>query len=398
MRLFPALILLAACAGSDARVALNTPVIDTLPGGVVRVTNPGPTAWADTNGWKLVLEREIVPEEGTEGEVGSPRLVVADEGGTIYWLMQSPAVIKAYAPDGTWLRNIGREGDGPGEFRDGMFGISQGKLFIQDPNNTRLTVFDTTGTFVGSYPSQCCWWTSNFPVFQDGTIGIMGPPPPSQSEAAGALYLTRLDGTVIDTVIVPRTRDNPSDRWTVTLTNGGNVSRMVMGIPLQPYDLVRYRPDGTAIRGLTGAYVLAQVGLHGDTIRVFTAPAASIPVTDIQRDSIYDAVIDGMNEQWRESLRRETSVNDIPRTWPVWGEVATDPTGHTWVSRPNPAGGLGLIDVFSAEGVLLGTVPSPAKGIVGGYWTSSRVYLSGETDEGFPKVSVFRIERGEDGK
>src|SRR5690606_3453632 len=104
----------------------------------------------------------------------------------------------------TWLRNIGREGDGPGEFRNGMFGIAGDKLFVQDPNNTRLTVFDTAGTFLQSAPSQCCYWTNNFPTFSDGTIGIMGSAPAGAEDQGGAMYVTQLDGTVVDTIIFPR--------------------------------------------------------------------------------------------------------------------------------------------------------------------------------------------------
>ncbi|MDZ4258789.1 MAG: hypothetical protein U0974_08020 [Gemmatimonadales bacterium] len=390
------LLLLAACGGADAGTALSTPVIDTLPGGIVRVTNPGPTAWADTNGWRIVLEREIVPEEGSEGEVGNPSGLVADEDGTIYWLMRSPSVIKAYAPDGAWLRNIGREGDGPGEFRDGMFAIVGDKLVLQDPNNTRMTVFETSGRFLASMPSQCCYWTSNLPVFDDGTLGISGAPPTGQSDAGGALYLTRIDGTVTDTVVFPRVPDNPDGYWTLTLTsNGGkNVSRMMMGIPLRPNAVSRYRSDRTVLRGHSASYAFAITGLDGtDTVRVFTASAPTVPVTDAERDSIYEATISGMNEQWREGLRDATSVSDIPTAWPLWGGIAIDPTGHIWVSRPNPAGGIGLLDVFTAEGVLLGTILPPVAGLTGGYWTRDRIYLNGETEEGLPKIAVYRIER-----
>lgn len=395
------LLLLAACGGADAGTALSTPVIDTLPGGIVRVTNPGPTAWADTNGWRIVLEREIVPEEESEGEVGNPGTLVAGEDGTIYWLMRSPSVIKAYAPDGTWLRNIGREGDGPGEFRDGMFAIVGDKLVLQDPNNTRMTVFETSGRFLASTPSQCCYWTGHLPVFDDGTIGITGPPPADQSDVGGALYLTMPDGRVIDTVVSRRSIQEPKGLWSVTMTsNGGkNVSRMMMGIPLQPYETTEYRGDRTVLRGHSAAYAFAITGLDGmDTVRVFTATAPTVPITSAQRDSIYEATINEMDEQWRDAVRAASSAGDIPMTWPLWGGIAIDPTGHIWISRPNPAGGIGLLDVFTAEGVLLGTILPPVAGLTGGYWTRDRIYLNGETEEGLPKISVYRIERGERGK
>ncbi|MBP9897908.1 MAG: hypothetical protein KBF28_06030, partial [Gemmatimonadales bacterium] len=65
--------LLAGCSLAAKDSALATAEIDTLPGGIIQVTNSGPTKWADTSGWRLVLEREIVPEEGSPGEIGNPR-------------------------------------------------------------------------------------------------------------------------------------------------------------------------------------------------------------------------------------------------------------------------------------------------------------------------------------
>jgi hypothetical protein len=318
---------------------------------------------------------------------------VASEGGTIYWLMRSPSVIKAYAADGNWLRNIGREGDGPGEFRDGMFGIAGDKLFIQDPNNTRLTVFDTSGSFLQSAPSQCCYWTNNFPIFGDGTVGIMGPAPANDNGQGGALYVTRLDGTVVDTIVFPPSEPNPAGYWTVTMTRGNNTSRMMMSIPLQPSDYTRYRNDRTVVRGNTAAYTLALTDLQGDTTRVFTAPATQVAITVAQRDSIYGDVVENMSEQWRDAVKATAKPADIPTTWPLWTSVASDPTGHVWVARPNPAGGPNLLDVFTPAGVLLGSVAAPANDVMNGYWTRDRLYVRGETDEGYPKISVYRIER-----
>ena len=57
------LALLSACSAASGK-ALNEPVTDTLPGNIVRVENTGPTEWADTSGWKLVLDQTIQPPEG----------------------------------------------------------------------------------------------------------------------------------------------------------------------------------------------------------------------------------------------------------------------------------------------------------------------------------------------
>jgi hypothetical protein len=382
-------IAFSACTSADARTGLHTPVIDTLPGGIVRVTNPGPTAWADTSGWRLVLEREIIPDEGSPGEIGNPRTLAAGDDGTIYLLQQAPVTIKVYAPDGTWLRNIGREGDGPGEFRDGMFGLVRDTLFVQDPNNSRFTTFTTAGQFVASTPSQCCWWTSRFPIFEDGTIGIIGAGPQGEG---GAYYVTRLDGTVVDTIPFPNQPMDPEGTWTITRKSGNSTSMMGMNIPLRPSTESAWFPTPQKVTGRTSAYSLAIVGLEDDTLRLFTAPSTTVSITEVQRDSIFEAEVTKVGKDWEQAVREIAKPSQIPTTWPTWSNVAVDRASRIWVGRPGDKGAVTTLDVFTVDGVLLGSVPAVDPGILRGTWTRDRVYLRDETDEGLPRIRVFRID------
>lgn len=386
---------LAGCSLSAKDTALATATIDTLPGGIVQVTNSGPTRWADTSGWRLVLEREIIPEEGSPGEIGNPRTVVAGEDGTIYLLQTAPVMIKAYGPDGQWLRNIGREGDGPGEFRDGMFGISRDTLFVQDPNNTRFTTFTTTGTFITAKPSQCCWWTSRFPTFVDGTVGIIGQLPDTTKAGnggGGAFYLTRMDGSVVDTIKFRNEPPDPNDNWVITQKQGNSTSMMSMGIPLRPSRESAWLPDRLKVSGRTEDYTLWITTAKDDTVRRFSAPAPEITITEAQRDSIFEAEVAGVGKQWEKAVREIAKPSQLPTTWPKWSGVAVDRASRIWVARPGAKGAASILDVFTPEGVLLGSVPAPDPKILEGFWTSSRVYLRDETPEGLPRVRVFRID------
>ncbi len=60
---------------------------------------------------------------------------VADDAGNVYLLDMQLAEVQVYSPEGEWLKNLSREGDGPGEVRrprrllfmpDGTLGIMQG--------------------------------------------------------------------------------------------------------------------------------------------------------------------------------------------------------------------------------------------------------------------------------
>src|SRR5690606_23612973 len=123
-------------------------------------------------------------------------------------------------------------------FHRGMLGIVGDTLYVQDPRNTRLTTFLTDGTFLATHASQCCWFTSQLPVLADGRVMIMGPPPPSAGEGArGAYYLTRMDGVVTDTIMMPADRaEEEGDYWRVERRSGDNHSISVINIPMRPTD------------------------------------------------------------------------------------------------------------------------------------------------------------------
>jgi hypothetical protein len=384
-----AALVVAACATGESQSSLNPPTFDTLPGGIVQVTNSGPTAWADTSGWRLVLEREIIPDEGSPGEIGNPRALAAGDDGTIYLLQQAPVTIKVYGPDGTWLRDIGRDGDGPGEFRDGMFGVVRDTLFVQDPNNSRFTTFTAAGAFVAATPSQCCWWTSRFPIFEDGTVGIIGSLPEGQG---GAYFVTRMDGTVVDTIPLPGEAATPDEMWKVTRKSGNNTSVMGMNIPLKPTTQMAWFPIRRRVGGRTSEYALAVIHGTDDTLRRFTAPPRTITISEAERDSIFEQEIERLSEEWREAFREVATKSQIPTTWPAWSGVAVDRASRIWVGRPGARGAVTTLDVFTPDGILLGSVPAPDPNILNGYWTASRIYLRDETEEGLPRIRVFRID------
>jgi hypothetical protein len=384
------LALLAACARADAREGLSEPAFDTLAGGVVQVTNTGPTAWADTNGWKLVEERVIQPAEGSPGELSHVSGLAADAAGNVYVMQEQPVRISVFGPDGGYLRDIGREGDGPGEFRFGMLGIVGDTLFVQDPNNTRLTTFLTDGTFLASHHSQCCWFTSSLTVLTDGRALILGPP--QGGDGRGAWYFTRMDGTVTDTLMMPAERpEEAADFWRVTRRSGQSVSMRTVSIPMRPGDQAEIRPDGQVIRGRTDSYRLVIGDTFEDSSRIILGTAPTLTVTDAQRDSAYRATLDAQRDDWRDAFAEIAKLGDIPGTWPTWTAMTVDRDNNTWVALPGDRGEYSRMQVFNPEGVLLGDVPAVGAGIFNGFWTRTHVYVGTEDDSGLPMIRVYRI-------
>jgi hypothetical protein len=333
------------------------------------------------------------PPEGSPGALVNPRAVVAGADGSVYVLDRKPTVIKAFDALGDFQRTIGGEGEGPGEFRGGMFGIARDTLFLQEPGAMRLHTFTTSGRFLGAPATHCCLSTPRLPVFTDGTIGIIGPLT-TGSAASGryAFFATRLDGAIQDT-IVSLPDDTPAPAaWSIRQQNGSSVLTLSATVPLHPVMVAAWLPDRRRVVGRTDQSTLSLIGPRGDTLRRFTLPPRRVEVTDRQRDSLFDAAITSVQPQWREAMRAAADKAMIPSTWPLWSGVAVDADSRIWVARPGSAGASSTLDVFSNEGVYLGAVAPPASGVLDGFWTTSHLYLRDESASGLPRIRIFRFE------
>jgi hypothetical protein len=80
--------------------------------------------------------------------------VTTDKAGNIYLLDSQLNEVKVFAPDGSYLRTIGREGEGPGEFRrpQDMFFLPDGNLGVVQLAPGRIVMLTPDGDPVGDFP------------------------------------------------------------------------------------------------------------------------------------------------------------------------------------------------------------------------------------------------------
>jgi len=387
----PALLLLAACGSGTAKTALSIPVIDTLAGGIVHVKNNGPTAWADTSGWRWVSVATINPAEGTPGELGQIGAMAIGDDGTVYALQMKPATIKVFSPDGTFLRDIGKEGDGPGELRYGFLGIRGDTLVLQDSNNSRLTLFLTDGTFLKTVPSPCCYSWPRLTVDSAGRAWLPGP----GTGDKGAWYLVRMDGTTADTLLMQPLDDfRKAKTWTVTTKRGGNTMSMMMLAPMQPSTTFEPRIDGMIVSGHSSSYRFAVLRGATDTVRIFEASAPTLPISDAMRDTLFEKATNNSDEATRKALRESAKKDDIPHTWLPWTHMSLDRAGRLWVTLPGDAGEITRMQVFDRNGYLLGDVPPPHRKMLfdTSAWGRDRIAFLDEDDDGRPVIRTFRLQ------
>ncbi len=138
--------------------------------------------------------------------------------GDLYVIDTSTQEVRVFAGDsGTWLRSFGGRGEGPGELRDaaGMTWDAVGRLWVNDPGQSRFTGFAADGSVLSTHlrvvrGNFFPWQGRILPEYGmvDWDVDLVRP---SRGGAATATVLTALalgpDMTRLDTLdqlIIPR--------------------------------------------------------------------------------------------------------------------------------------------------------------------------------------------------
>ncbi|HEV8355449.1 MAG TPA: 6-bladed beta-propeller [Gemmatimonadales bacterium] len=388
-------LLFAGCGGARA-TTLSRAVTDTLPGGIVRVMSAGPTAWTDSTGARLVEEGRFQGQDGTPAELGDPMSVAVDDAGRIYVADRKPASIKVFAPDGKLVRVIGREGEGPGEFRVGFISIRGAHLVLHDPMLARTSVWDTSGTFLRSWHSSCCYWT-DIQLDRQNRIYVpsMSQRKPGDAPRGTPFVRWTLEGVAVDTLWVPRRAEQKS--WTVSRKQGSKVqSMMSTGIPFLPELTYTLHPDGGLVYGWNGAYELVRSTTGHDSARVFGRTWAPDPVSDERRKGEVEAMVKQSADNYGEdAVRAAFQLADVPKTLPAYMNLHVDESGRVWVRRyPVADSTRTSYDVFDSTGAYLGPVSAWLTVFRWGRqaWTRDGFVTVGEDEEGRPTLVRMRLE------
>ena len=389
---------LTACAGAEAS-NLDVAVVDSLPGGIPRVTSAGPTAWTDSSGARLVEIGRFSGVDGEPSEIGQPQSLAVDDAGRIYVMDTKPAVVKVYTPEGQLIRTIGHEGEGPGEFRIGFIASRGPHFVLHDPRLNRTTLFDTAGTLVRSWRTSCCYW-SDIQIDTAGLIYVPSMVATDQGEKPRGRAFVRwtIEGTAIDTIWMP-IRDE-GKFWTVTVkgADGKMQSSMSTGIPLMPSLVGTLHPEGGMVYGWGGEYSLVRSMTGADSVRVIARTWTPEAIDDARRRNEVETMVKQAAESYGEAnVRSAFRLEDVPGTLPSIRSLWVDPLGRYWVRRYTVDDSV-VFDLFDAGGAYLGPVRSPVKLTEWGMqvWTRDGVVALIEDEDGRPTVVRLKLELGRD--
>ncbi len=369
--------------------------IDTLQSGTIVVRNGTEGLWSPGEAWRAVEVVRIGSEEAADPVVlfGDVWDVTLDGLGRIYVLDRQPKEVRVFDRAGRHVRTLGREGGGPGEFRNpiGLDWGPEGKLWVVDVGNARYTVFDTAGNYLDSHRREIGGWGYPWGGSFDATGHLYEPsyyrdPTTGDSKRAYIRHSVS-DGVVArDTFDLPHYEASESD-YRIEVEGGITV----VSIPFAPQ--LRWRFDGSdgLWFGVTDVYRLYHRGLGGDTIRLVEKRADPIPVEEGDRDAVRERFA-RFGEQATNAI-----IARMPEVKPAFETFVIDRPGYLWVIQTSATQQDRSVrdvtfDIFDPEGRYLGAVAVDV-----GRYPPPRIigdHLVGVVRDEFdtPFVVLYRIE------
>jgi hypothetical protein len=346
------LVALSGCGGhSDAAARQVTATVDTV-NGVVTVRNADQPACPST--------AEATPDLSIGAMLGDPDYefvrvwdVEAGGDGSIYVADSGRKQVMVYDASGRFRRAIGREGDGPGEFRlPAQLGWSEGHLTVLDRSHQRLNFFTPEGdlvrdTALAGLPglARLEWPAPGHLLLQLGPL--WSSPAIPGFYGVGRIVHLRLSGDG-----EARTLLEWSDS-AATVHLGEPGLSLVAQVPYGAQAAWDQDGRGTFYFSAGSEYRILAYDTAGVLRRDITRAHRTVPVTAAERDSVLNALT--------HYDRRLLAQLRIPATKPPVRALKVDDRGRVWVWTATPPDVPDQRwEVFDREGIFRFAVRVPA--------------------------------------
>ena len=344
----------------------------TTEGNVTTVVNDSGSVWGGTA--RLVEEASIGVEAGAdEYMLGQISSVYATDD-RIYVVDSQVPAVRVYDHEGSFVRNLGGKGQGPGEytFPTIVAADEDGRVFLVVLNARRINVYDATGEIADTWPFPnywCCVW----PMYPLAGEAVWAPVRQGEdiSDSRYGVQAVGPDGASGDVTWIPEI-----DYERATFAVGDREGTA----PFSAYLTWNPGPDGLLLVGASDTYRF-EVHHPDGSKRIVQRFWEPVPVPAEHREWERRRMV--------ASRRRYTDPEftwdgaEIPNHKPAYLELIPALSGETWVVRwgasvrltdcvedPIRAGyeasyerpcwdNDNIVDVFGADGRYLGEVDLP---------------------------------------
>lgn len=344
---------------------------------------------------ELTLTRETSFGDTDDVFLGAWLMTHVDDRGRVYIADNSETVLRLYNPDGTYNRQIGREGDGPGEYRSiGTIQTDENYLHLYDRNVNRITRYDI-GTFDMAGDVSVTYerdddtgffrHIQSFSLYDDETYLMQFGMGFSQGNPDIDLADRVIEGELMDRnsgeFIGEKIYSFPASEALVSFSGGG---LSVMGVPYKRSSFVQTNSNGI-IHGWTEHFLFQFYDQDGNYSHAVYYDYKNHP---LDRNEILDMYSD-RGEPWRSMVRND----QMPESWPSWSNFHVDDEDQIWVQRITDDRDLNELNILSETGELLAVLPWESgkriQTINNGY-----LYSLEENDDGLMEVVKYRVEGG----
>lgn len=348
---------------------------------------------------RFVKEFEITDESLPEGEFLSKVFAVAmDDDGAIYACDHGENNIKKFDANGKFVKIIGKEGQGPGDFgRPLNMEIAKDRIVVWDSMNMRISVLNLDGEFIKNvhWDFMGKGWLYGIKALPDGKIVFEtrvthrgGPTRPEEWFLLLYSYdmepekeIFRKECLVRKNIIKPRNMNIP--------------------IPFSARVHWDVSPDGNVIIGFSEKY---EVEIHDPVkgkLSSFSHEYEPVEVTKEDEEQYFAGIITsstsstGAREVKQGAPDYIVDNTDFPRYMPAYNDIKCDSEGNIWVRafRKDREEANRSFDAFDKNGrfidkvIIEGDRPYPGRAKI-----KKRGFCIVETDkDGYQKIVKYRI-------
>jgi hypothetical protein len=343
------------------------PAVSEIKDGVETITNPDfPRDGRFTA--KLTEEMSCGGEGGPEaGLLNRPLELDVDAQGNVYVMDMGDVNIKVYDSQGRFLRTIGRQGQGPGEFGGLAFFrlLSDGRLCALDTMQHRIIILAADGRYLSGFSLEGYFRAMSVDG-QDKLYlakwGAVKEPDQLSTEFQEVPYVTSIFRTDIAGKDLVHLTDFLGESMVMKGMGGGGV--MSMG---GLFTIVwAVSGAGKLYGAYNGDYSLGAFGPDG--IRGLAFGRAYTPVK---------------NKRYRGMVGQK-------KTMPPFSAIAIDEDENLWIEliRADDAKGF-LYDVFSGDGIY-GKQVAIEQRI--NRFKNGKIYSILRPEEGYPSIKRYKLE------
>ena len=305
--------------------------------------------------------------------------IAVDEKGNIYVVDWGKKHVQMFDNTGKYIRTIGRQGQGPGEFRspDGVFvNALNGEIYV--PDSFAIKVFSANGDYkrtipLKTYNRSYCISPGGVIIGETDKYIFKGHDKKQTSERLATLrFINSKDGSESTIASFP-------DQLSKNIE--GRVAKFTHGYEHE-FHLGAIDPE-TFVYGFSSDYLLNVIDSTEKLLFKIQKESTPLPISKEEKDAV--------NEKYRDSPIQNLNNIPFPKNKPYFGQILTD---SDWIfvmhyRSPQDQSEVLTMDIFNNHGYYLyeGIFPIQPKIIKNGF-----VYLVESSDEtGNIRVKRYKI-------